>query len=120
MKSATGDVPMSAQQIAEAEAGIQKMVPSFNYSLVLSDIKDRSKMKDSFQAASVGYDKLQIFRIFKEIHGAPSQDQSSVFHKFVNESFHIENEYVMQLNPHKFDSIPEYITNECERVMLIN
>ena len=120
IKGATGDVPMSAQQIAEAEAGIQKMIPSFNYSLVLSDIKDRSKMKERFQAASVGYDKLQIFRIFKEIHGAPSQDQSSVFQKFVNESFHIENEYVMQLNPHKFDSIPEYITNECERVMLIN
>ena len=77
-------------------------------------------MKERFQAASVGYDKLQIFRIFKEIHGSPSQDQSSVFQKFVNESFHIENEYVMQLNPHKFDSIPEYITNECERVMLIN
>lgn len=36
---------------------------------------------------------------------------------FVNESFHIENEYVMQLNPHKFDNVPEYVVLECDRVI---
>jgi hypothetical protein len=36
------------------------------------------------------------------------------FQKFVNESYHIENEYVMQLNPREFDAVPEHVVNECE------
>lgn len=32
-------------------------------------------------------------------------------------SYHIENEYVMQLNLHKFESIPEYVIEECLRML---
>lgn len=41
----------------------------------------------------------------------------ALIRKFINESYHIENEYVMQLNPHKFESIPEYVIAECERLL---
>jgi hypothetical protein len=33
--------------------------------------------------------------------------------KFVNESYHIENEYVMQLNPREFDAVPEHVVQAC-------
>ncbi|WFU14650.1 hypothetical protein [Bradyrhizobium sp. CB3481] len=52
------------------------------------------------------YEKIQLFRIFNIEH------DDDVIRKFINESYHIENEYVMQLNPHKFESIPEYIIDE--------
>ena len=35
----------------------------------------------------------------------PKGKEDGVLQKFVNETFHIENEYVMQLNPHKFDNV---------------
>jgi arginyl-tRNA--protein-N-Asp/Glu arginylyltransferase len=120
LKSASGDVLMSNQEIAEAEAGIRKIIPDFNYSNVLSIIKDESEMRQRFQSATIGYDKLQLFRIYQEVHTKPDRAQDSILQKFVNESFHIENEYVMQLNPHKFDNIPEYVVQECERTMLAN
>jgi hypothetical protein len=34
--------------------------------------------------------------------------------KYIHESYHIENEYIMQLNPHKFDFIPEHVVRECD------
>ena len=34
----------------------------------------------------------------------------------VNETFHIENEYVMQLDPREFDSVPEFVIEECTRL----
>ena len=38
--------------------------------------------------------------------------------KFINESYHIENEFICQLDPAKFDTIPEYVIAECDKLML--
>jgi hypothetical protein len=118
LKSAVGDVAMDAQQVADAEAGIKKFIPDFNYASVLGVIKDKVEMKRRFTNATVGYDKIQIFRIYKEVHGSANGELDGILQKFVNESFHIENEYVMQLNPHKFDNVPEYVLMECDRAIL--
>ncbi len=93
-----------------------KFIADFEYSAVLSIINDKLDMKRRFQAATVGYDKLQLFRVFKEVHKT-IEDGDEILRKFVNESFHIENEYVMQLNPHTFDNVPEYVVQECERII---
>ena len=118
LKSAVGDIAMNAEQIMNAEAGIKKFIPAFDYSAVIAAIKDKAEMKRRFTEATVGYDKIQLFRIFKEVHGSANGEQDSILQKFVNESFHIENEYVMQLNPHKFDNVPEYVVLECDRAIL--
>ena len=52
--------------------------------------------------------------MFRVING---KHQDDVISKFINESYHIENEYVMQLNPHKFESIPEYVVDECAKAL---
>ena len=68
-------------------------------------------MKQKFAGTDVGYEKIQLFRVIKGKH------QDDVISKFINESYHIENEYVMQLNPHKFESVPEYVVQECEKAL---
>ncbi|MBS1186620.1 MAG: hypothetical protein H6R04_638 [Burkholderiaceae bacterium] len=117
-KTDVGDVAMTAMEISVAVAGIKKFIPDFDYGAVLAIINDKSEMKRGFQEATAGYDKLQLFRIYKEVH--QPADDDDILHKFVNESFHIENEYVMQLNPHKFDNVPEYVVQECDRVISAN
>ena len=120
LKQATGDVPMDSHQIVDAEIGVKQHIPGFSYAAILESIKNKSGMIAQFTSATAGYDKLQLFRIFKEIYASASGEQNSIFQKFVNESFHIENEYVMQLNPHKFDNVPEYVIQECERIISIS
>lgn len=110
---------MTAEEVGVAVAGIRAFIPDFDYGAVLAIINDKSEMKRRFQGANVGYDKLQLFRIYKEVH-QPADDGDDILQKFVNESFHIENEYVMQLNPHKFDNVPEYVVQECDRVISAN
>lgn len=116
-----GNVVMTDAEIAYAVAGIEKFISNFDYGAVLSVIHDKAEMKRRFQEATAGYDKLQLFRIFKDIHlkviDQVTDDGDDVLQKFVNETLHIENEYVMQLNPHKFDNIPEYVVQECERMI---
>lgn len=115
-KTDAGDVAMTTAEIGVAVAGIKKFIPDFDYGAVLSIINNKPEMKRRFQGAAAGYDKLQLFRIYKEVH-QPADDGDDILQKFVNESFHIENEYVMQLNPHKFDNVPEYVVHECDRVI---
>lgn len=116
-KTDDGDIEMTEAEIDAAVTGIKKFIPDFDYKAVLAIINDKSKMKHRFRQATAGYDKLQLFRIYKEVH-QPADEGDDILQKFVNESFHIENEYVMQLNPHKFDNVPEYVVQECERVII--
>lgn len=119
LKTATGDVPMTAVEISKAELGIKKMIPNFDYLAVLAIINDKAEMKHRFQISTIGYDKFQLFRIYKQVHD-PLGGSDGILKKFVNESFHIENEYVMQLNPHKFDNVPEYVVQECDRLISLS
>ena len=61
-----------------------------------------------------GYEKLQLFRLLDIDTG------NSVIQKFINETYHIENEFICQLSPIKFDTIPEYVVKECDQVLQQN
>lgn len=111
IRSRAGDVDMTSQQKAEAEEGIQKLFQAFNYDALVAVVKDDASMRAKYASTSVGYEKIQLFRI---IHG---KHEDHVITKFINESYHIENEYVMQLNPHKFESVPEYVIDECDKLL---
>jgi ABC-type Mn2+/Zn2+ transport system ATPase subunit len=119
LKTDSGDVAMTDEEIAGAVEGIRRFIPDFEYNAVLSIINDKLDMKRRFQTATVGYDKLQLFRVINEVHQT-IEDGDEILRKFVNESFHIENEYVMQLNPHTFDNVPEYVVQECDRMISVS
>lgn len=105
------DRDMSAKEKADAESAIKTWIPSFDYDALVQNINNVEVMKAKFLETDVGYEKIQLFRIIKGKH------QDHIISKFINESYHIENEYVMQLNPHKFESVPEYVVAECTRVL---
>lgn len=109
--SATENREMSAQERADAEVKIKELIPSFDYDALVLQVNDDELMKNKFSDTDVGYEKIQLFRIINGRH------QDDIITKFINESYHIENEYVMQLNPHKFESVPEYVVEECARLL---
>lgn len=92
---------------------IREDIPEFDYAALLKELRDPEVLKKKFDATSVGYEKVQIFRIASETQPSSSTADAG-FTKFVNESYHIENEYVMQLNPREFDAVPDHIVQSCE------
>ena len=64
-----------------------------------------------YEKSNNGYEKLQIYRIIFD----SEQKEESVIQKFINETFHIENEYLYQLNPCKYEIIPSYVLTECDK-----
>ncbi len=84
----------------------------FSYPDLLNRITDICALKLIYSACENGYEKLQVFRLLGLDVG------NSVIQKFINESYHIENEFICQLDPAKFDTIPEYVIAECDKLML--
>lgn len=112
VKENGGERPMIGPEIANATAKIKTKLPSFDYAALLTAVLDDALMKTAYTNATNGYEKLQLFRIMHN-----DNHDNDVVKKYINESFHIENEYIMQLNPHKYDSVPDYIIAECDLAM---
>jgi energy-coupling factor transporter ATP-binding protein EcfA2 len=108
---------MTADEVAHAEEQIRDSFPTFDYDTILKGISDAQAIKDLYSAAICGYDKLQLFRIYQQKHGQHLQPLPSALTKFINESFHIENDFIMQLNPRSFDAVPNYVVAECDRLI---
>lgn len=104
-------IDLTEDEIAEAINEIQNHNISFgNYSDEVTKLTNKALVCE-YDAASSNYEKLHIFRILLEgIKG-----QNKVFQKFINETYHIENDYLFQLNPLKYEIVPSYIIKECDK-----
>ena len=110
-------IPLDAEKREQAILEIQKVIPGFDYEALLAQLKDLEALKAKFQSTHVGYEKVQIFRIASAVD-PDATGGDAAFKKFVNESFHIENEYVMQLNPREFDAVPEHVVQTCAELLV--
>ena len=92
---------------------INHHIESFDYQDFIARISDQAILESLYNSCNNGYEKLQIFRLFGfEIN-------NSVIQKFINETYHIENEFICQLDPEKFDTIPIYVIEACNRHMTL-
>lgn len=102
---------MSENEIVLATNEIRAYIPDFDYNVELTKICDKRKMIEIFNHSTNNYEKLQIYRIIKQ----DESNEDSIVKKFINETFHIENDYLFQINPCKYEIIPEYIINKCTK-----
>ncbi len=109
-------VPLGKEARERAIEEIKEVIPDFDYDGLLAQLKDREVLKAKFEDTDVGYEKVQIFRIASEL-GEDATTGNAAFKKFVNETYHIENEYVMQLNPRDFDAVPEHVVQSCSELL---
>ncbi|WP_406242057.1 hypothetical protein ACF3M2_14225 [Tissierella carlieri] len=97
-------------EIDSATKKIRKYIPGFEYSKFIDLINDTSIMIDLYNKSESNYEKLQIYRIIND-----GQKCNDIIQKFINETFHIDNDYIYQLNPCNYQTIPQYIIDECDK-----
>lgn len=114
-----GEALMTQSEIDEGTEEVREWLRDFDYQTLLADLKDPQAVKARFDATNVGYEKVQLFRVFTVL-SPTTLTRDKIFTKFVNETYHIENEYVMQLNPQKFDAVPEYVVAACKELIDAN
>jgi len=109
-KETSGEREMTEEEIRSATEGINSYIDSFNYQNSITNVLDNSYLIELYSRTDNNYEKLQIYRVlFNENH------ENRVIRKFINETFHIENDYIYQLNPCEYQTIPHYIIKECDK-----
>jgi wobble nucleotide-excising tRNase len=101
---------MTSDEINEAETEIKLRLSDFNYSDAIRLILDNAAMIELYQSCGNNYEKLHIYRIISK-----DAEHADVILKFINQAFHIENDYIYQLNPAKYQTVPQYVIDECDR-----
>lgn len=109
IQGTNGNREMTEPEIAEGTKVIQNEIPEFEYNRVYCRAHDKMQMIALYKSVTSSYEKIQLYRIIN--HG---QISDTVFKKFVDEAYHVENDSLFQLNPTEYPTIPEYIINLCD------
>jgi energy-coupling factor transporter ATP-binding protein EcfA2 len=104
--------PMAEAEIATAEIAIQKYITDFKYTEYLAGIFNQNALKALYVSETVDYFKLQIFRILLEVNDLRSKISDPLL-KYIDEQFHVENDYVFYLDFTKYNTVPSYILPKC-------
>jgi hypothetical protein len=109
-------VKIGEDEVGEAEAIISEAIQeSFIYATEYPKFWDAQTMLAYYRSCMQGYEKLQLFRCLSELFGHENSDMTdAVFAKFINETYHSEMEYILQLNPREFEIVPFYILHRCD------
>jgi len=110
-KSSTENRDMTEEEINEASLEIQEAInETFNYPTCYQNISNNNELIRLYEEATNNYEKLQIYRVLNN-----DNHDNRTIRKFINETFHIENDYIYQLNPCQYQTIPYYIIKECDK-----
>lgn len=110
-----GNDIMSEEDFHTGILKINEIIPTFEYDVYLTMIDDKENLKSLYRSTENSYAKLNIFRL---IYNDTIFEIPSVLRKFINETYHIENELICQLNPAEYDLIPDFIVEECDKFIL--
>jgi len=109
----TGYPEMTDERFQLGQRDIQGYVDTFDYQRLQVTVSSPDEIRRLYQRCRNGYEKLQVFRLLELDQDHP------VIRKFVNETYHIENEFICQLDPSRFDLVPEYVIVECDRLIAL-
>jgi glutathionyl-hydroquinone reductase len=109
---------MTPGEISRGIDEIREQLEDFDYGELLEIVNDDAEMTSIYSSTDSNYEKLHIYRIiFEKKENEINKIDSKVILKFINESFHIENNYIYQLDPSKYQMVPQYVIDECDRAI---
>jgi ABC-type dipeptide/oligopeptide/nickel transport system ATPase subunit len=110
--SYANDVLMTDDEISEAHIIIKQHIEDFDYNIYLKNVFNQEELSKLYLSESVDYFKLQVFRILLEINDLRSKIADPIL-KYIDEQFHIENDYVFYLDYTKFNTVPNFVLPKC-------
>ncbi|MDR2490329.1 MAG: hypothetical protein LBD20_02895 [Spirochaetaceae bacterium] len=107
------ETEMTKDEIQSGIESIRNEIPEFDFDEAKKQINNDMNIKNLYRGTSSNYEKLHLFRILFE--GKKKPIESKIILKFINEAFHIENDYIYQLNPCEYQTVPQYVIDECDK-----
>ena len=110
---------LSVDEIKNGEEWIKQFIKTFDSNKILRDNINNKYILDSYKTETNNYIKIQLFRVYLESSGNRNKlkERNSLVLKYIDEIYHIENDYIFSLDLIKFDIIPDFIINSIDEFM---
>ena len=110
---------LSVDEIKSGEEWIKQFIKTFDSNKILTDNINNKYILDSYKTETNNYIKFQLFRVYLESSGNRNKlkERNSIVLKYIDEIYHIENDYIFSLDLIKFDIIPDFIINSIDEFM---
>jgi len=104
--------PMTPKEKEEGLESIKKEIggKKFVYEEELKEINDKAKMIALYRETSNNYEKLQLYRIVNN-----GNHENKIIKRFVNETYHVQNDNLFQLDPSEYEIVPDYLISFCDK-----
>ena len=104
-----GDNRLTTEQINEGTEYIRKFIPDFDYAHILEE-NSAQNLLERFSKEQSAYIKMLILRSYVE--SSPEartrlRNQNDILRKYIDETYHIENDYIYSLDVRRFNIVPE-------------
>lgn len=107
----------------EKQAGFNKIkeyILDFDYESLKNNVYTLEGIKQFYLSESNAYLKIQLFRTMREVtqdNGIRISPMDSAWFKFIDETYHIENDYLHYLDIMKFNTVPDYIVSKVDSMV---
>lgn len=104
-----GTIEMTIQQVAEGVEQIEKFINGFSYGS-FRELFSESNLLSRFSSESNVYVKMLILRAYTEANKTARERlrmKNDVLRKYVDETYHIENDYIYSIDVRKFNIVPD-------------
>ena len=108
---------MSDADVHDASQSVAGRITGFDYAEFLSEIQDKATIRELYRQSTSSFEKLQLFRLLYENDETQLDD---IVKKFVNEAYHVENEYLFGLDPSQFDIVPAFVIEKLDAVVNVS
>ena len=114
-------VDMDAEEIHIGIGKIQEYISDFAYDELKRNVYNVSGIKNLYTTETNTYFKVQLFRAVCEVlvdnNTMRLTPLDEGWYKFIDETYHIENDYLHYLDITKFNIVPSYILKKVDEMM---
>lgn len=104
------------EEFDKAQNIIKKYIENFDYDRIVKNYYNKEYILKEFFKESNNYIKSQLFREYLEVSEERNNLDNNLI-KFIDEIYHIENDYIFTIDLIKFDTIPDYIIEKIDDFM---
>ena len=113
-------IDIDPEDIALGISKIKEYIPDFDYDELKNNIYTKEGIKNLYGIETNAYLKIQLFREMNEIltrNEVKITQMDNAWYKYIDETYHIENDYLHFLDIIKFNIVPSYIIDNVDEIV---
>ena len=107
------ETPIGAADVLAGEELIKTYIADFSYPIYQKAVFAKDALVALYKGEQNTYYQLQVFRVILAVLGLRKKITDDPLLKYIDEQFHVENDYIFYLDLNKYDIVPDFVTPKC-------